>query len=79
MQWQADTTGLVIERPTVVDAASLGAAYHAGLATGFWRDRDEVARVWRRDRLFEPRTSEDERAVLLERWRRRVALARGEA
>ncbi len=79
MQWQADTTGLVIERPCVVDAAILGAAYHAGLATGFWRDRDEIGRCWRRDRLFEPRTSEDERVAMLERWRRRVALARGEA
>ena len=78
MQCQADTTGLVIERPTVVDAASLGAAYHAGLATGFWRDREEVARIWQRDRLFEPRTSEDERAAMLVRWRRRVALARDE-
>jgi len=79
MQCQADTTGLVIERPRIVDAASLGAAYHAGLATGFWRDREEVGRCWQRDRLFEPRTGEDERTAMLERWRRRVALARGEA
>jgi len=79
MQCQADTTGLVIERPRIVDAASLGAAYHAGLATGFWCDREEVGRCWQRDRLFEPRTGEYERTAMLERWRRRVALARGEA
>ncbi len=79
MQCQADITGLVVERPMVVDAASLGAAYHAGLATGFWRDRNELARAWQLDRLFEPRTSADERAERLAHWQRRVALARGEA
>jgi glycerol kinase len=79
MQCQADVTGLVIERPVVVDAATLGAAYLAGLATGFWRDRGEVARIWRRERLFEPRTTSDERASAMAGWKKRVALARGEA
>lgn len=79
MQCQADVTGLVIERPAVIDAATLGAAYLAGLATGFWRDRSEVAGLWRRDRLFEPRTTEAARADARERWQRRVTLARGEA
>src|SRR5207253_32239 len=50
MQCQADITGLVIERPVVVDAATLGAAYLAGLATGFWRDgaleEARRARAW---------------------------------
>ncbi len=79
MQCQADVTGLVIERPVVVDAATLGAAYLAGLATGFWRDRGEVARIWQRERLFEPRTTSDERASAMAGWKKRVALARGEA
>ncbi len=79
MQCQADVTGLVIERPVVIDAATLGAAYLAGLATGFWRDRAEVAQIWKRDRLFEPRTTVEERAEASARWKRRVALARGEA
>ena len=79
MQCQADATGLVIERPVVVDAATLGAAYLAGLATGFWRDRGEVARTWQRERLFEPRTTSDERASAMAKWKKRVALARGEA
>ena len=78
MQCQADVTGLVIERPVVIDAATLGAAYLAGLATGFWRDRGEVARIWKRDRLFEPRTTAEARAEASTRWKRRVALARGD-
>jgi glycerol kinase len=78
MQCQADVTGLVIERPVVVDAATLGAAYLAGLATGFWRDRTEIARIWKRDRLFEPRTTAAERAEGLAHWKTRVALARGD-
>jgi glycerol kinase len=79
MQCQADVIGVTIERPVVLDAASLGAAYLAGLATGFWRDRAEVARTWKRDRLFEPRTTPDERAANLARWKRRVQHARDDA
>jgi glycerol kinase len=78
MQCQADVTGVVIERAAVVDAASLGVAYLAGLATGFWSDWTDVARTWRRDRVFEPRTTPDERTTTLARWKRRVALARGD-
>jgi glycerol kinase len=76
MQLQADLAGLVLERPTVLDAASLGAAYFAGLATGFWHDVGELARTWRRDRVFEPRMGADERAARLGRWKRLVEHAR---
>ena len=55
MQCQADVSGVPIERPMVFDAACLGAAYLAGLATGFWKDIAEVGKTWRRDRIFEPR------------------------
>ena len=78
MQIQADVTGLALERPVVLDAACLGAAYLAGLATGFWRDVREVARTWRRERLFEPRTTAAERAERFARWKRLVELARGQ-
>lgn len=76
MQCQADVTGLVLERPAVLDAACLGAAYLAGLATGFWRNLQDVARTWRCERLFEPRTSLAARDEAFARWKRRVALAR---
>ena len=76
MQCQADVTGVAIERPEVFDAASLGAAYLAGLATGFWKDLGEAARTWRRDRVFEPRLSADERGERYARWKTIVELAR---
>jgi glycerol kinase len=76
MQCQADVTGVPLERAAVLEAASLGAAYLAGLATGFWRDLQEVARTWRRERLFEPHTTADERAESFARWKRRVEITR---
>ncbi|OQY67669.1 MAG: hypothetical protein B6D46_06470 [Polyangiaceae bacterium UTPRO1] len=76
MQCQADVTGVSIERPVVFDAACLGAAYLAGLATGFWRDVAELGRMWRRDRSFEPRWGADQRAERMARWKSIVDIAR---
>jgi len=76
MQFQADVTGVPLERPQILEAASLGAAYLAGLATGFWRDLQDVARTWRRDRVFEPHTTVEQREERFARWKRRVEIAR---
>jgi glycerol kinase len=76
MQRQADLAGVPLERSRVLDAASLGAGYLAGLATGFWRTVADLAAAWQRDRVFEPRTGADERAEALARWRRLVEHAR---
>ena len=76
LQAQADALGLPVERPQVLDTAALGASYLAGLATGVWRTTDELRHVWRRERVFEPRTDDAERAAGLERWRGHVAAAR---
>jgi glycerol kinase len=76
MQCQADISGVPVERPAVLDAASLGAAYLAGLATGFWKDVADAGRTWRRDRVFEPRISVDERDDRMARWKSIVELAR---
>jgi glycerol kinase len=78
MQCQADVTGIPLERPAVLDAACLGAGYLAGLATGFWRNLEDLGRAWKRDRLFEPRTRPAEREELFARWKRRVELARAQ-
>ena len=77
LQAQADALGLPVERPQVLDTAALGAAYLAGLATGVWHTTDELRHVWRRERVFEPRSDDAERAARLERWRGHVAAARG--
>jgi glycerol kinase len=76
MQFQADVSGVPVERPVVFDAACLGAAYLAGLATGFWKDVAEVGKTWTRDRLFDPRWSADERSDRVARWKNVVDLAR---
>src|SRR5262245_16731690 len=77
LQLQADALGLPVERPAVVQAGALGAAYPAGLATGVWSTTDELARAWRRDRLFEPRLDAGTRDERFADWRRHVAAARG--
>src|SRR5262249_4341790 len=65
---QADAFGLLVERPEVLDAAALGAAYLAGLATGIWAGPDDLRHAWRRERVFEPLLGDDERAARLARW-----------
>jgi glycerol kinase len=75
LQLQADTLGLPVERPVVVETAALGAAYLAGLATGVWRTTDDLRRAWRRDRLFEPRIDAAERDERFAAWQRHVDAA----
>jgi glycerol kinase len=77
MQMQADFLGVPVVRPQVTETTALGAAYLAGLATGFWRDADEIGRLWQVDRRFEPRLPEPQRAAKLARWREAVERARG--
>ncbi len=79
LQAQADALGLPVERPAVLDAAALGAAYLAGLATGVWTGTDELRGLWQCERVFEPSTNAAERAARLERWRACIAAARLES
>ena len=60
MQFQADLLQVPVVRPKVIETTALGAAYLAGLAVGFWKDRSEVSHSWRVDRSFEPQMSADE-------------------
>ncbi|PYS83365.1 MAG: glycerol kinase [Acidobacteria bacterium] len=76
MQFQADILGVPVEVPEVTETTAAGAAYLAGLAVGFWRDREEVAARWKVARRYEPRMKEDERERLHRRWLRAVARAR---
>jgi len=77
MQMQADFLGVPVVRPQVTETTALGAAYLAGLATGFWRDPDEIARQWQVDRRFQPRMPEPQRLAKLTRWRDAVECAKG--
>ncbi len=77
MQFQADVLGVPVEVPRVTETTALGAAYLAGLATGFWRDRDELASRWQCARRYEPRLDERARTRLTSRWLRAVERAAG--
>jgi glycerol kinase len=68
MQFQADLLGVPVERPAVTETTALGAAYLAGLASGYWKSIDEVSGQWRVDKRFEPRMPRREADALRERW-----------
>jgi glycerol kinase len=74
MQLQADTAQVPVERPPAVETTGLGAAFLAGLGSGVWRTREEIAATWRLERRFEPGTTDD---AGHRRWRSAVARAKG--
>ncbi len=72
MQMQADFLGVSVLRPKVTETTALGAAYLAGLATGFWKDAGEISAQWQVDRRFEPLMKAAQRQAKLSRWREAV-------
>ena len=77
MQFQADVLGVPVVRPQVTETTALGAAYLAGLATGFWTGPQELRTQREGDVRFEPRMSASERAERRGRWSRAVVRAKG--
>ena len=73
MQFLADVTGLVVERPTNIETTALGAAFLAGVGAGVYADAGDVAALWRLDRRFEPVMSADERGARRAGWREAVS------
>jgi len=76
MQFQADILRVPVVRPMAIETTALGAAYLAGLAVGFWKDRADVSRAWQAERTFEPRMSADEAARRRRRWNEALRRAR---
>lgn len=72
MQFQADVLGKRVERPRVIETTALGAAYLAGLAVGYWKDTDEIAKNRLTDRKFEPELAVQERDKLIDGWHKAV-------
>jgi glycerol kinase len=68
MRLQADLLGVAVSRPASVESTALGAAYLAGLATGFWRDEAEVASLRRVERRFEPSANAEAARDAYSRW-----------
>ncbi len=72
MQIQADILGVEVSRPVVAETTALGAAYAAGLATGFWSSTDELRENWLEDRRWSPRWSDEQRSKGYAGWQKAV-------
>lgn len=75
MQFQADLLRVPVVRPRTTETTALGAAYLAGLAVGFWKDREEIAALWRSDRVFKAKASAASVRKLQTTWQRAVTRA----
>jgi glycerol kinase len=72
MQFQADILDVPVIRPTITETTALGAAYAAGLATGYWSGEDELTRNWSEDHRWTPDMPADERDRLYRTWQKAV-------
>ncbi|MCC5911369.1 MAG: glycerol kinase GlpK [Clostridiaceae bacterium] len=72
MQFQSDILGVEVDRPEVTETTALGAAYLAGLAVGFWQDRQEIAKKWKVEKQFGPVMEEAKKEKLYSGWKRAV-------
>ncbi|WP_034870048.1 glycerol kinase GlpK [Clostridium lundense] len=72
MQFQSDILGVNVDRPEVIETTALGAAYLAGLAVGYWNDREELAQNWAISKTFEASMEADKREKLVAGWHKAV-------
>ena len=72
MQFQADLLGVPVIRPKVPETTSLGAAYAAGLATGFWGEVEDLRENWVEDKRWEPKMDASDRDEYFKYWKRAV-------
>ncbi len=72
MQLQSNILGVPVSRPVVAETTSLGAAYAAGLAVGFWDNLEELRQNWNEDRRWEPTWNEDQRETGYAQWKKAV-------
>jgi glycerol kinase len=77
MQFQADVLGIPVERPAILETTAQGAAYLAGLASGFWSSVEEIAKTRPKDQVFEPRMERAKAEHLYARWQDAVGRAKG--
>lgn len=78
MQFQADILGTPVERPQIIETTALGAAYLAGLATGFWSGKEELQKSWLLQQSFQPQMPESTREKLYRGWLEAVERTRSE-
>ncbi|MFD7155445.1 glycerol kinase GlpK [Kribbella sp. NPDC059898] len=72
MQMQADILGVPVSKPVVAETTALGAAYAAGLAVGFWKNKEELVQNWNEDKRWEPQWNDEQRAQGYAGWQKAV-------
>ena len=72
MQFQADLVGCEIKRPEIIETTALGAAFLAGLAVGFWKNQEEIEKLWKADKSFSPSMEPEKRDKLIHFWKKAV-------
>ena len=77
MQTQSDIINAPVKRPCCVETTAMGAAYLAGLAVGYWKDKKEVRKNWAIDRTFEPQISDEKREEMVNGWDKAVSRSFG--
>ena len=77
MQTQADIINAPVNRPQCVETTAMGAAYLAGLAVGYWQNKEDVIRNWKIERTFTPSICEDDRQKKIKGWNKAVKYAYG--
>jgi glycerol kinase len=75
LKFQADISDTAVLRPSCIETTAKGAACLAGLAAGYWRDKEEIKRTWGLDRQFTSEMAKEEREALLKGWKRAVKCA----
>ena len=76
MQFQADIIDREVRRPAIRETTALGAAYLAGLATGVWKDQEEIKNLWMCETTFQPNMEAERREALLSGWHKAVGRSR---
>lgn len=77
MQAQADVSQAPVHRPNCVETTAMGAAYLAGLAVGYWKDKEDVKKNWTIGRIFQPQIAKETRQKMLSGWKKAVRYAHG--
>ena len=77
MQTQSDILNLTVKRPKCVETTAMGAAYLAGLAVGYWKDKEEVVKNWEIDKTFTPDIPDEKREEMISGWDRAVKCSYG--
>ena len=75
MQFQSNILGVPVHRPEIIETTALGAAYLAGLAVGFWSDKEDITKRWQVDRIFETNMEKEEQNQLYNGWKKAVTRA----